>query len=121
MATLDKPMGRVAKTLLKKFGRSAVLRRGGPAAYDTPTGYANASTTDIPCEVVFEEFSEGQHDGTLVQVGDRRAIVSRLRIGVEPKPDADKLVEGGRVWRIVRVIGFSSGASEAAYQLHVRR
>lgn len=122
MATLDKPMGRVAKTLLKKFGRPAVLKRAGTATYDPATGRANAPTpTDIPCEIQFEDFSESQHDGTLVQVGDRKALVSRLRIAVEPAPDSDKLVEGGRVWRIVRIIGYSSGESEAAYALHVRR
>ena len=121
MATLDRPMGRLAKTLLKKFGRAAVLKRAGAAAYDTPTGRAFASNTDITCEVVFEEFSESQHDGTLVQAGDRKALVSRIRIGVQPTPDSDTLVEGGRTWRIVQVLGYSSGAEEAAYSLHVRR
>lgn len=121
MSVLDRAMGRVAKTLTKKFGRPAVLRRAGTAIYDPPTGQAFKSTSDIACEVVFEEFSEGQHDGTLVQAGDRKAIVARMRINVEPKPDADVLIEGGRTWRIVRLLGFSSGAQEAAYSLQVRR
>lgn len=122
MATLDKAMGKVAKRLVKAFGRPAVLRHVTAApTYNPPTGRAHAPTTDITCEVVFEEFGQGQLDGTLVQAGDRKAIVARMRIDVEPTGGADVLIEGGRTWRIVRVIGYSSGEQEAAYTLQVRR
>jgi hypothetical protein len=115
-------MGKLAKTLLGRLGRPATLRRTtGTSSYAAATGAVAASTGDLPCEVVFSEFSDRQIDGTLVRMGDRKGLVSRLRLGAEPKPDADVLIEGGRTWRIVRVVGYSSGAHEAAYELHLRR
>lgn len=122
MAILDKPMGKLAKTLTGKFGRSATLKHvSGQPLYNTATGTVSESATSIPCTVVFSEFTDKQIDGTLVKQGDRKAVVSRLDINVEPAPDKSVLIEGGRTWKIVRVIGYSSGAQEAAYELHVRR
>jgi len=118
---LDVALGSVARTLTKTFGRSATLKHGGSAAFSTTTGDVTMSSADYACEVVFSEYHERQFDGTLVKRGDRKAIVSRLRLGVEPVPDRDTLVEGGRTWRIVNVKGYSSGAQEAAYELQVRR
>lgn len=117
-------MGQVARTLVGTFGRSATLRRpGGGGGYNPATGLIEApgSSTDYTCEVVFEDFAQAQIDGTLVRAGDRKALVSRLRLGTEPVPQSDVLIEGGRTWQIVRLLGYSSGAQEAAYTLHVRR
>lgn len=117
-------MGGVAKTLLGTFGRSASLvRPGAGGAYDPATGTITGASTAVtyPCEIVFDEFSEGQIDGTLIKAGDRKALVSRLRVGVEPIPNSDYLTEGGRTWQIVRVMGYSSGAQEAAYNLQIRK
>lgn len=117
---LDKAMGKVAKTLIGTLGRSATLRRA-PAPEAGYTGSAPAgSSTDYPCEVALTEFDDRQIDGTTIRLGDRKALVSRLRLGFEPKPDRDTLIESGRTWRVLRVLGISSGAQEAAYVLHVR-
>lgn len=121
---LDGPMGRVADTLTRQFGRPATIQRpGAGGAYDPATGNITGGTgpTLIPCRVVFEEFGESQIDGTLVREGDRKALVARQAIGTEPEPGSDLLVEGGRTWQIIGVRGYSSGATEAAYSLHVRR
>jgi hypothetical protein len=121
---LDGPMGQLAATLTGQFGRPATLRRpGSGGSYSPTTGTitGGAAEGNYPCSVVFEEFGEGQIDGTLVQLGDRKAIVARQTLGVEPVPQSDTLLEGGRTWQIVRVMGYSSGAQEAAYSLHVRR
>jgi len=121
MGALDGPMAAVAATLVRGFGRSATLRRA-PASESGYTGAAPAgSTTDYPCSVVFEEFGESQIDGTLIQRGDRKAIVARSTLATEPVPARDTLIEGGRTWRIVGFTGYSSGEQEAAYSLQVRR
>ncbi len=102
MGLLDAPMAKVAQTLTKKFGRAAVLVRPGSGTPNPKTGKVEAAgpDTSIPCEVVFTEFSAFQIDGTLIRAGDRKAIVSRLRIegavtASEPVPNRDKLT-GGR-------------------------
>lgn len=123
MAILDQPMGKLAKSLIGKFGRSATLKRSSTAYYDASVGKNRAtSPTDVSCTVVITEFEQREVDGSLVKAGDRKGLVSASALGnVEPVANRDTLVEGGRTWQIVRFIGYSSGAQEAAYELHLRR
>ena len=127
MSILDGPMGKLAKTLIDDVqlgSRAATLTRpGSDGAYNPATGQieGGGSPQAFTCRVVFDEFSEAQIDGTLVQAGDRKAIVARETLGTEPVPQSDTLTEDGRTWQIMRVIGYSSGAQEAAYTLHLRR
>lgn len=122
MGVLDGAMGSVAQTLVSTFGRSATLKRYSTPVYDDSTGKTSSGTaTDVSCSVVFEEFADRQIDGTLIKAGDRKAIVSRLDVTSAPVPDRDELAVDSQTWRIVRVLGHSSGDSEAAYTLHLRR
>lgn len=121
MTILDAPMGALAQTLVGTFGRPATIQRKGASLYDTSTGRALNDESDVECSVVFENFAAGLIDGTIVQQGDVKGIVSGLEVGYKPNPARDTLTEGGRVWKIVGVTGYSSGASEAAYSLHLRR
>lgn len=121
-------MGAMAKTLVRAFGRAATIERPGTTSYDPTTGTASATgALSVACEVTLTNFEERQVDGTLVQEGDRKAMVSRLRLeddggaGFVPVPSVDALVEGGRTWKIVGVLGISSGDEEAMFILHVRR
>lgn len=118
---LDGPLGRVAKTLIGTFGAPATLSRRGAPLYDTTTGKSTtAETSSITCSVVWEEFSIREIDGTTIKHGDRKALVSRLAIGYQPNPERDLLTEGGQTYRVLRLLGYPTGAEEAAYSLHVR-
>jgi len=121
MTILDAPMGALARTLVGTFGRAATINRKGASDYDTATGRTLSDTSSISCSVVIEAFAAGLIDGTIVQQGDVKGIVSGLEVGYKPVAARDTLTEGGRTWQIVNVIGYSSGASEAAYSLHLRR
>lgn len=129
MGLLDGPMGALAQTLVGKFGRSATITRPGTTTRNPADGgvVVVSEAVAVSCEVVLEEFDERQVDGTLVQVGDRKAIVSRARMetdggsGFVPQPNRDTLTESGNNWRILRVLGYPSGSQEAAFTLHVRR
>lgn len=131
MGILDAPLGQVANTLLGTFGRPAVLVRPGSGGEYNPTTLSvegRGTDLELACSVVFEEFSQSRVDGTLIQQGDRKALVSRVKLqegttAPEPVPGSDYLRESGngRTWQIVSVLGFSTGDSEAAYSLHVRR
>lgn len=121
MAVLDGPMGQVAASLLGTFGRAATLRRAPSNEIEYTGIESEGAATTYPCSVVFEEFNESRIDGSTVQQGDRKAIVARSTLTVQPNPTTDVLIEGGRTWRIVGVTGYSSGSQEAAYALHVRR
>lgn len=122
MGVLDGPMGALAQTMIGQFGRPAIIRRAGESRFDTSNLRVTTGDWDVHCSVVMTDFAESEVDGTLIQRGDRKAMVSRLKIGFEPVPNSDRLVEGGRVWTIVGPVkGFSSGEKEAAYELQVRR
>lgn len=122
MGILDAPMAAVAKTLTGTFGRPATLKVYLPPLYDDSTGATSSGTpTEVSCSVVLSEYTDHQIDGTLIKAGDRKAIVSRSEIATKPVPDRDTLVIGSETWRIVRVTGYSSGESEAAYELQLRR
>lgn len=124
MGALDAPLAGVAKTLLGTFGRSATLYRAGtPGEYNTATGAIEGDSTPAgyPCEIAFSDYADSQIDGTVIKVGDRKAIVSRLRLGITPLAQSDTIAEGGRTWQIINVRGYSTGAQEAAYQMQLRR
>ncbi len=121
MTVLDSAMGALAQNLIGTFGRPATIASKGESAYDTATGRTASTESSISCSVVIEAFAAGLIDGTLVQQGDVKGLVSGLEVGYKPNPARDTLTEGGREWKIVGVIGYSSGASEAAYSLHLRR
>lgn len=122
MGTLDGAMGKLAQTMVQKFGRPATISRKGEGFRDSTLGKTtHAETSSISCHVVLNEFNVREIDGTLVQHGDRKGIVSRLAVGYEPTINRDTLTEGGREWKILRLIGYSSGEQEAAYELHLRR
>lgn len=121
MTILDGSMGKLAKNLIDTFGAPATLSRKGAPLYDTETGDTETpEDSSIACTVVYEDFRAHEIDGTLIRFGDRKGLVSRLKIGYEPEPNLDTLTEGGKTWKIVRLIGYPSGAEEAAYSLHLR-
>lgn len=122
MTILDGPMGRLARTLVAQFGRPALIEQNGESRYDTATGTVTMDVLDtIECHVVLSEFQNREIDGTIIQQGDRKGIVSRVALGYQPTANRDTLTEGGRTWKILRLIGYSSGAEEAAYECHLRR
>lgn len=120
--SLDGAMGKLARKVIRQFGRSCVVVRKGDGFYDHSLGRDTRDEIErIPCHAAITSYGEREIDGTLIQQGDRRALVSRQALGYEPTPMADTLIEGGRTWLIVRLSAFSSGSQEAAYELQLRR
>lgn len=126
---LTGPLRGVAKTLLGTFGGEATLKRPGEGgSYDPTTGKitGGGSATDYPCEVQLVDFDDSNIDGTLIQAGDKRALVSSLRLGVDPIPKRDVLVvenDAGQIetWQIERDLTVASGTTPVLHTLHVRR
>jgi hypothetical protein len=123
MSILDGPMGRLADTLTRQFGRVVYVVRPGSEEYDPATGRPGRLNLPVrvPVTAVIEDYVASEIDGTLILAGDRKALVPRVQLGFEIVPGADKLLVGGEEWSIVRVVGYSSGDQEAAYTLQVRR
>jgi hypothetical protein len=121
---LTGPLRGVARTLLGTFGGAATLRRpGADGSYDPATGQitGGSSAADYPCEVQLVEFRESQIDGTLIKAADKKALVSSLRLGVDPVPQSDVLIVGDETWQILGDAPASSGTTPVLHTLHVRR
>lgn len=121
---LTGPFRGLADTLLRTFGGAATLRRpGSGGSYDPEEGQITGATADVdyPCEVQLSDFDDSQIDGTLIQVGDQKAVVSALRLGVDPIPKSDVLLIGSETWQIERDMTVASGTTAVLHTLHLRR
>jgi hypothetical protein len=68
-----------ADRLIQKFGTSVSITRSVPGAYDPATGAPAAPTvTSQTVRAVVLDFPQRYIDGTLIRVGDRRALVSAV-------------------------------------------
>ena len=91
----------VADGLIKRFGQSAILRAkgsiiGGPAGNPT-----FGPPVDYPCKVVVLAVDSKQIDGTLIQVGDKRAYISAKGLGVNPDASLHQLIVQGKAHTII--------------------
>jgi hypothetical protein len=123
MSILDGPMGRLADTLTRQFGRVAYIVRPGTEDYDPATGSTGRRDLPqrVPVTTVIEDYVASEIDSTLILAGDRKALVPGAQLGFTIVPGADRMLLNGEEWEIVRVVGYSSGTREAAFTLQIRR
>jgi hypothetical protein len=121
MGVLDGPLGKVTSSVIGTFGRPATFRRPAGGDYNPATGDVDGSTDgDTPCSISFVGFGQTSIPDTLIQAGDRAALVPRVDITVQPIPRSDQIIEGGRTWEIEHVSGISTGEQEAMYECLLR-
>lgn len=104
------PITKSAQRLIDRFGYDAVIRRK-----------VGATTTDIPVVIVMSEYKPSEKDGALVLATDRKAILSARDLSITPDPETDKLVENGKVLRIVTVTPTAPAGAAIIYELQVRK
>lgn len=110
--------------LLADHGYDLTFRRATRSTYDPATGQsANTGNADETVRGMFIAYRDRDIDGTLVQRGDRRAIIAPTYNGTaitkEPQVDDEIRGEGDPV-RVVSARTIKSGASVAAYICQVR-
>lgn len=109
-----------AATMLKKTGTAMTLRVTTPGTYDPATGAdSGETTTDYVCVGVLTNVSDYLTDGTLIQVGDKVALIGAT-VAVRPKAD-DALVIGGDTWKVVNVKAVEPSGVPVLYKVQVRR
>ena len=107
-------------TMLKKAGTSMVLRVTTPGTYNPATGTdSGETTTDYACVGVLTNVSDYLINKTLIQVGDKIALIDAT-IAVRPKAD-DALVIGEDTWKIVNVKTVEPSGVPVLYKAQVRR
>ena len=113
-----------AARLIQDAGYDLTFRRVTRSAYDPATGAAAATANDDETvRGIFIAYRDQDIDGTLIQRGDRQAIISPTYAGAsiskEPQVDDEFRGEGDAV-RVVSARTIKSGGSVAAYICQVR-
>ena len=102
--------------LLEKRGSDLSFTRQVGGSYNAQTGTVTGGTpTTIPFRGVFINYDDRNIDGTLVQTGDRRLLVSATSIG---SPPAQGDVVSGH--RVVNVRAIAPKGVAIAYTCQVR-
>lgn len=86
-----------ADRLINNFGASLAFSRETGETFDPTTGQTTATTQSFNRDVVWAEYRNQEIDGTTVQQGDARLIISgEVKIG-------DRVTKNGTEWRILDV------------------
>jgi len=110
-----------ANRLLGQFGRTVTLSRPSTSAptYDPATGI---STPDTPATyaaaAVLLDYAQRDIDGTLVQQGDQRCLMSPS-VAVAPTT-SDDVVVGTVTYSVKRVVKVAPAGTPVLYDLQLR-
>jgi hypothetical protein len=111
-------MAATADELLKEFGAAAQVKTPGSASYDPATGVASSIYTSQDCTACVIEYKKSEIDGTLIQAGDRKALLSPIGI-TEPKPGC-LIVWGGKDLRVITTSVVAPAGLAVLYECQVR-
>lgn len=107
-----------AQDLIPEFGTTATLRTPGATTGD-PWAPTAGTASDTTVKVLFEEWTAAERAGGLVEMGDRKVMVSTQGVSTAPTT-ADKLVHGGTSYEIVNVMQAAPAGDALFYTLQVR-
>jgi hypothetical protein len=107
-----------ASKLITKYGRSITLRKYSVGTYDPSTGANTTTITDSTVTGVVFDFSAGQtmERGTLIQVGDKRVLLSA---SAAPSLQ-DHVLIGTAEYTIISVGETNPGGVSVMFDIHVR-
>ena len=101
------------------FGFDATHRRV-TRSYDVATGKNTSTSSDVSVKITPPApYEQRRIDGTVIQLGDQRVIMSS-RSGVVPQ-SADFFIIGGQTWQVVAIFPIVSGEQTAAYEVQLRQ
>jgi len=105
-----------AHRLITRFGWAAILRRIANSGDGWNPAQSNTDYT-VTCAVM--QYATREIDGTLVQAGDRRIIISPNGLEIEPTT-RDKLIVGGETYQILRVEKMAPAGTAVYYEAQCR-
>lgn len=113
----ERPAG-TAERMIERYGQAATLRRtanSGPAHNPTQT------STDYAVTVVVTDYANSEVDGTRVLATDKKALMARAALEIEPNVTTDKLIVGGVAHSLMRVETLAPGGVTILWTLQCRR
>ena len=101
--------------LIANFGASLAFSRDTAETFDPATGQTTSTTQSFSRDVVWTEYRNQEIDGTTVQRGDARLLISgEVLIG-------DKVVKNGTEWRIIDVSPLQPADTAVLYTAQARQ
>lgn len=108
-----------ALRMIDRFGRSATLSRTAKGTGPAHNPGAGGTETHA-CRAVLQEYSAFERDGTMIKVGDRKALVAARGLGMEPQA-GDKYSDADGTFTVISVQTVAPGSLRLIYTLQVRR
>lgn len=108
-----------ADRLIARFGQAGNIRRRtttGPA-YDPSQG----QPVDHPCTFAVLDYSAMEVDGTRVLATDKKVVLAKGALTIEPSLDDVVVEAGGAVYKIVSIKPLKPGSTVVLWELQVRR
>jgi hypothetical protein len=109
----------VAHRLLTEKGATLSLTQRTSGAYDPNTGAATVTTASHSITAVVLDYPQRVIDGTLIQQGDKKVLVSAEGLTVDPDVD-DYVVIASTDHRVVRARKISPAGEIVIWELQVR-
>ena len=117
--TFYEEMSATAAELIAEFGQTITLERSAPGAYDASTGIVPVTTTSLSGTGIDLDYTVREIDGTLVQRGDRKLLMS-VKAGVVPAV-SDVAIVGAVRFRVLAVKPLAPGGVTLTYELQCRQ
>lgn len=112
----------LATDLLTENGQTIQIRRvTDGAAGSTPWKPGAPTTADESVFSAVFQIKDEKVDGTLVQRGDRLALISAADVTGAPPNTSDLLVIGGVAHKIIMVENVSPSGDDVLYKVQVRQ
>jgi len=117
--SLDTSLRKVASSVLNKLGTAAILRHVTGSGYDTATGVATSSTTDVTVKGRLDDYLDREFSDR-IQRGDRKFMIAASDV-IFPPVAGDEVLIGGQSFRVIDPVRIEWVQEQAAvYVLQIR-
>lgn len=108
-----------ATDLINDLGKALTLRKVTEGVYDPSTGGVTNTTADTSVKGMLLNYRDGQFDGDIIQVGDRKIL---LRASDSVVPEIQDIVLDGSVeYRIINVRQIEEAGTDIVYICQARQ
>ncbi len=113
----------VAQELILEFGRAMSVRKvttAVPGDPDTPWVPGAESVADTAVNGVFLETKRSHITGEMIPEDRSLLLLSASELGAVVPIGKDRIVDGAKVWEVLRVETLKPGATALIYELQVK-
>lgn len=119
MTATDTKLRAKALAAITTYGRDVAFT-AKPTYAGPATGGSSAGASLGTTKAVVGAYELRYVDGDVVRVGDLRLILPASGLAFTPEEGQTCSVDG-KTWKVVRVVPYSSGEQNAAWEVQVRR